>query len=220
MSNFKVWHIVLFCYFLITNKIFYNIVSNNYDLTEKQKSYILSFKNAVVLSVLSLFFNYYFFKFNKFLPELSEATLIYFTSYLVSDLVIGRLEYPGKLSLLEGYIHHSAYTAINTYSLHTVYTPAYLLFLVAEIPTALLGYYNLFYKPKNKQLYSNLFLLFRIIAIVVLLFFTSEYKNIRYFALPILMLHLYWYKKSIKSDSTKEQKEQKEQKKNKKLVIS
>lgn len=216
MTNFQTWHIVLFCYFLITNKIFYNIVSNNYKLTEKQKSYILSFKNAVILSVLSLFFNYQFFLNNKFLPQLSEAALIYFTSYLVSDLVIGRVEYPNKLNLLEGYVHHSVYTAINAYSLHTVYTPVYLLFLIAEIPTVVLGYSNLFDKPKNKQLYSNLFLLFRIIALVVLMFLTSEYKHIRYFAFPALILHLYWYKKSIKSDSKKEQKEQK---KNKKLVI-
>lgn len=213
MINFKLWHVVLFLYFLISHKIFYNIVSKNYDLTEKQKSYILSFKNAVVLSILSLFFNYYFFRFNILFPQLSEATLIYFSSYLVSDLVIGRVEYPNKISLLDGYIHHSAYTALNIYSLNTIYTPVYLLFLLAEIPTALLGYYNLFDKPKNKRLYSYLFLFFRIITMVILVLFTLEYKNIRYFAFPILLLHIYWYKKSIKSDSKKEQK------KNKKITI-
>lgn len=206
MNNFKIWHVVLFCYFLITNKIFYNIVSNNYNLTEKQKSYILSFKNAVILSVLSLFFNYQFFLHNKFFPELSEATLIYFTSYLVSDLVIGRVEYPNKLQLLEGYIHHSIYTLINIYSVYIAYTPAYLLFLSAEIPTALLSYYNLFDKPKNKKLYSNLFLLFRIIGMMILIMFTLDYKPVRYFAFPILLLHCYWYKKSIDSDSKDEQK--------------
>lgn len=200
MSNFKIWHIVLFTYFLITNKIFYNIITNSNKLTLKQKSHVLSFKNAIVLSLFSIFFVFQFFKNNTLHPILSEIVLVYFTSYLVSDLVIGYNDYPNNLHLLEGYIHHSAYVLINIFSLTTLYTPIYTLFLIAEIPTALLSYYNLFDKPKNKKLFSNLFLLFRIIGLIALVFFTLDVPIIKYFALPIICLHIYWYNKSLKHE--------------------
>ena len=198
----ELWYIGLFLYLLFYNRIFFNIVNNHYSLTDKQKSYVLSFRNAIVLSIFAILFNIYYIFYGELFPNMSVAVLIYFTSYLVSDLIIGAKEYPENISLIEGYVHHIIYIIINIwvilYNFDAV--PFYMLFFLAEIPTALLGYYNLFEKNKNKKLYSNLFLIFRIVAMIGLIVLTLNKSVIKYFALPILGLHLYWYRKSIKKN--------------------
>ncbi len=180
--------------------MFYNIVTKNYKLTEKQKAHVLSFKNAIVLSLISVFFNYNFFVNSNVYPKISEIFILYFTSYLLSDLFIGSKEYKSKINLLEGYIHHTIYTFVNCFSIYNSSTSLYSLFFLAEIPTCLLSYYNMFDKPKNKKLYSNIFLIFRIIALIFLTLFTLNDRIIKYFSIPAILLHIYWYRKSIKSN--------------------
>ena len=149
------------------------------------------------MSIFSLFFIFEFIN-KKSHPIFSEIAIIFFTAYLSSDLIIGTKEYSEHLSMLEGYIHHSIYIIINIYSIMISYSPIYALFLIAEIPTILLSYYNLFDKPKNKQLFSNIFLFFRIFIMIILVLCTLNYPLIKYFALPIIFFHIYWYNKSLK----------------------
>jgi hypothetical protein len=199
MSNFKLWHIVLLVFFLIKNKIFYNIITNKFELTEKQKAHILSLKNAIILSIFSFFLNYKYFMHGEIYHKFSECLMIYFTGYLLSDLFIGYKEYPSNLNLFEGYIHHTIYILVNTYSIFNSHTFFNSLFFIAEIPTILLSYYNAFDKPKNKKLYSNVFLIFRIIALIIITLFTLSDNVIKFFSIPAILLHIYWYRKSIKS---------------------
>jgi hypothetical protein len=199
MVNFRLWHLILLSFFLIIHKMFYNLITKKYDLTEKQKSYILAFKNSMILSLISIYLNYSYFINGNLNSKICEIVIIYFTSYLLSDLIIGNSEYKSKINLVNGYIHHCVYICINLFSIYTSHTPFYSLFFLGEIPTFLLNYYNLFDKPKNKKFYSNLFLLFRVIALIFLTFFTLSDSIIKYFSIPIIFLHIYWYKKSIKS---------------------
>jgi hypothetical protein len=199
MSNFKLWHIILLAFFLIKNRIFYNIITNKFNLTEKQKAHILSLKNAIVLSIFSVFFNYKYFIHGEVYPQISECIMIYFTGYLLSDLFIGSNEYPSKLNFFEAYVHHFVYIFVNTYSIFNFHTFFNSLFFIAEVPTILLSYYNAFDKPKNKKLYSNLFLIFRVIILIIITLFTLSDKTIKFFSIPAILLHIYWYRKSIKS---------------------
>ncbi len=192
--------LIIFLSLLIHHKIFYNLVSKKYNLTKKQKSYILSFKNATTLSVFAIILNFYNIFFKTTFTNISILCIIYFTSYLVSDLIIGYKEYKEHLHILDSYLHHVFYIILNVGIIlfKKNIASVYILFFLAEIPTSLFGYWTLFKKKKHKEIYSNLFLIFRILFLIVMTIVYSNFSLIKYITIPVTFLHIYWYTKSIK----------------------
>lgn len=197
--------------FCIDNLLtFAKICNKNKKITEKQKAFILSIKSSLILSLFGLFFNYKFLQSNfngeSYLSNfssngtniLAQFVILFFTSYLITDIVLGTLFYYKYMLPLSGYTHHFSYIIINIISLYTNSYPIYVLFLFEEIPTTLLsiGSYDSSYR--SDLLFGVIFFLTRIIYHLFLLYTFRHNYIVMFFGMLVLPLHLFWFKGWIK----------------------
>ncbi len=173
------FHYVLGVSFLINKKL---------DI--KQMSYISSFKSSFSMSIIGLF---YFFNL-EVSREDSIHYILFFTAYLLSDLLIGTIYYKKSIGFLTGYIHHSVYIIINLLSIYSNVEREYLSFMVLEIPTLLfsLGNFNSFFR--RDYLFGFLFFITRICYHIYLTIYYSSNVIIFSASILALSLHFYWFK--------------------------
>lgn len=177
----------------------------NKDLTEKQKAYILSIKSSLLLFLIGIYFNYYYFTsgFNQetFVQTLQEhdclnfgtLVILYFSAYLIMDIYIGNKEYPKYMKQISGNFHHAMYIIINLLALYTGLYPMYLLHMLSELPTFLLSMGSFDKELRNDNWFGITFFLTRIVYHSVLTYIFRENNIMLGFSLATLGLHIYWF---------------------------
>lgn len=192
-------YVLAFAIFTLHNFLVYKKITNDHVLNSKQKAYILSIKASFTLLGISLLMAYKFATDVDYLTNVTETqklTLIYFSSYLFSDTIIGVSEYHRHMLSLSGYIHHFVYFFLNILAFHFPYTiPMYVLFFNAELPTLLLGMGS-FHKPyRNDELFGTTFFSTRIVLHFVYMCLFWNALPIRIAAICAFCLHLFWFYK-------------------------
>jgi hypothetical protein len=175
------------------------------NLTIKQKSYILTIKSSLTLFLAGIYYNYYYFTskldesaFYSILEEknylnFGKLIVIYFTAYLIMDLIIGQIEYPKEMGLLTGYIHHTVYIIINIISVYLGIYPIYLLNMLSELPTLLMGIGTFNSDFRNDTLFGMSFFTTRLFYHGILAYIFRHHSIFFYLSLSTLSLHCYWF---------------------------
>lgn len=175
------------------------------DLTEKQKAYILSIKSSLIMFLIGIYFNYYYFSsglnhenFINLLEEhdalnFGKLVILYFTAYLMMDIYVGNKEYKKYMQQLSGNFHHSVYILINMLSLYTGLYPLYLLHMLSELPTYLLSLGSFDSGFRNDKWFGLTFFTTRIGYHSILTYIFRHNKVMLGFSLAALALHVYWF---------------------------
>ena len=194
--------IILSCFEYLFHYKFINYIRP--DLNEKQKAYILSIKSSLTLFLIGVYYNYYYFSshlkedvFYNTLEEtstinLGKLAILYFTAYLIMDLIIGKIEYPNQIGMLSGYIHHISYIIINCLSLYYGIFPIYLLNMLSELPTLIMSLGSFDTRLRSDLLFGLTFFSTRIFYHVILLYVFRHNTMFFYLSLTALSLHTYW----------------------------
>lgn len=188
-----------FIIFCLHNVIVYTHIKHQYNLTTKQKAYILSIKSSFTLFTISLLMAYNFAFEEYYLKNVSQTqklAIVYFSSYLFTDMIIGMKEYHKHMMTLSGYFHHGIYLLFNILAFHWPYTiPMYTLFFTEELPTLLLGVGSFHASWRNDEIFGLAFFATRLVLHCV---YTSLFWNaipIRVTATLAFLLHSFWFYK-------------------------
>jgi hypothetical protein len=180
----------------------YRVINSLYpNLTVKQKAYILSIKSSLTLFLIGVYYNVYYFtsklKESAFYSSIDSYSgrfiIIYFTAYLLMDLYIGYREYKGELTLLTTWIHHIVYICINGISIYYGIYPIYLLNMLSELPTFLLGIGSFNSKFRNDTLFGICFFATRLFYHFILAYSFRHHSSFLYLSILTLGLHIYWF---------------------------
>lgn len=195
-------------YFCKRNKTIYGKIVNKTTLTPKQQSYILSLNSSITLLCFGIYFNYVLARSNFDVKmyvlntnaSVSMLSIVFFTSYLMSDMVIGHRHYHTFLCTLTGYPHHIVYLFINLLALSKgpEYCSYYNLYMLAELPTTILGIGSLNANLRNDRLFGGSFFLTRILYHSLLTFLLRRNTLVMRVALIVLPVHIYWFKNWLK----------------------
>lgn len=204
-------YIVIFLFFCLEFFLHYKYVNTiNPDLTNKQKAYIMSIKSSLTMLLIGLYYNYHYFiaKFDneQFFKRLDDKGsldfgkifILYFTAYLVMDIIIGNYEYKEFLDTLTCYIHHFIYIIINGISLYLGIFPIYFLHMLSELPTLILSMGSFNDNLRDSNIFGLTFFLTRILYMMILMWIFRENKLLLYLCIPILGLHCYWFYNWVK----------------------
>ena len=186
--------------------IHYKFVTNSsVTYTTKQKSFILSIKASLTLFLVGIYFNYFYIKSGcdeKLFLQLLDSQnnlnfgiliILYFTSYLLIDMLVGYYEYPEEMKSLSGNFHHKCYTIINMLSLYFGMYPIYLLHLLSEFPTFVRGIGSFDNKYRSNNLFGISFFVTRIVYHIYLTYSFKHHSLLFYCSITALSLHIYWF---------------------------
>lgn len=204
-SNFLGYGLIL-AFFCMEYHIFYKgILTLKPDLTEKQKSWIMSIKSSLIMFLIGVYYNYHCFS-NNFNEEsfynvldsnggvsFGKIIVLYFTAYLIMDVYIGNKEYHNHMKSLSGYFHHSIYIVVNIVSLYFGVFPLYLLHMLSELPTFLLAIGSFDSSLRNDDVFGATFFTTRIVYHIFLTWLFRRHSLLFYCSLSALGLHCYWF---------------------------
>jgi hypothetical protein len=160
-------------------------------------------KTAFVLFVSSLYFHYTLMNYNydivlyaqdPTIQQVSHIVVIYFSSYLTFDLIIGTLYYKDHMGLLAGYIHHTMYVLVSLLSSYQNKNPEFCLFFIEELPTVMLNIGICNSRFRNNNLFGSTFFTTRIVIHTLLVSLTKADTTFLYLGGITLVLHTYWFK--------------------------
>lgn len=175
------------------------------DLTKKQKAYIMSIKSSLTMFLIGVYFNYFYFSsgfsHERFLTILEEKdtlnfgklVVIYFASYLLTDVYVGNLEYPEYMKSLSGNFHHTMYIGVSLLSLYTGLYPLYLLHMMSELPSFLLSIGSFDSSLRNDNWFGLTFFSTRILYHLILTIIFRQNRLLLGISLAALGLHVYWF---------------------------
>ena len=190
--------------------IYKRYTDNNRDLQLRQRSYILSMYSSGIQTLFGIYFNWLFYKagydvrvyaLNNSIFQLAFSKLCVhiFTSYLITDIIIGKRDYPSTLKTMTGYFHHIVYIFINIISIYSGLYPLYSIFMIAELPTFILALGSVVPQYRKDLLFGVSFFTTRIAYFLYICVSMSDYLLIRWFSIPIFVMHSYWFYKWTKN---------------------
>lgn len=202
-SIFKTCIVLFFCYDYYY--VYSYLVKSIRDISVKQSAYIMSTKSTFIMFICGLYFNGMFYASNfdidvyinslgLFSHILGNLFILNFMAYLIMDCIIGYNYYPNYMNTLAGYIHHNIYIIINICSLYNDLYPYYLLFMISELPSVILNVGSFEPKFRSDMLFGTTFFITRIVYHIYLTYIFFNIVIIRSFAIPILCIHIYWFK--------------------------
>jgi len=209
-DSFNIHILIICCIFqtilyqtgLLAVRYIYN--DENVNITTKRKSWILSTMNAFIFSTVGLYRLYTLYiaiitdslsVYSQEIYPLDNIVQIYFVSFCIMDIFIGRFLYPSYLQFLTGYIHHIFYITYFVHSYNTFASPFNIALLSVDIPTLLLGLGSLFPFMRNDILFTLFFVIFRIILHLLILVIASYTVHNTIYTLAGIMtlcVHVYW----------------------------
>lgn len=206
LSDNSIGYVIVFCIFCLEYFLHYKLINHvKPNLTTKQKAYILSIKSSLSMLLFGLYFNYHFiqsgFDETRFFDILENTDslnfgkiiVLYFTSYLVMDILVGKTEYPEFMTSLSGNFHHIIYIVINLLSLYVGAYPIYLLYMLSEAPTLLLSLGTFDPKLRNDYLFGVTFFLTRIFYQILITWMFKKHTLVVAISTAALALHIYWF---------------------------
>ncbi|ORY28305.1 hypothetical protein BCR39DRAFT_535393 [Naematelia encephala] len=147
--------------------------------TEKQRAYILSTISATTMSIISVPFvwTYIVYGLQEVLKAggegwmyvLGKVGVVFFATYLTSDLLVGYFKYRSQVGLLTGWVHHICYIALMIHLVNSSQSPIFLIAGIMEVPTLDLAVSNLFPSIRNDERFLVTFFLLRILFHAILL---------------------------------------------------
>lgn len=196
-------------FIIIHHCLLYKNTTANKNLSIKQRSYILSIQTTLVIVLVSLYYNIKFLKngcdidlyinnLNKDDNNLITLSILYLTAYFLSDCIIGTFNYKSQLCMLAGYPHHIVYSIINYYLIKWGYGYIYILFLIAELPTLLMGLGTYDKNYRNDMLFGITFFITRILIQIIFTYIFRYNKTVLLLSVSILPVHLFWFYKWCK----------------------
>lgn len=203
---FKIFLTSFFCY---DYYYVYNYICNKLkDLSLKQCAYIVSIRSTGIMFLCGIYFNYIFYLSNYDKDEyinslgwvshiIGQTSILNFTAYLLMDCYLGYMYYPEFMTSLSGYIHHSIYLVINMCALYTGLYPLYLLYMILELPSFLLNIGSFNNSLRSDKLFGLSFFITRILYHIYLLYVINV-NTITLFGVPILGIHIYWFKNWVR----------------------
>ncbi|OWZ56535.1 hypothetical protein C345_01336 [Cryptococcus neoformans A2-102-5] len=143
-----------------------------YFATERQRAYILSTISSSFMTLASLPFIWKYARHglgmiyeegqSGWMGALGRVGVVFFATYLFSDLAIGYFRYPSQIGLLTGWIHHSVYIGLMGHLLNTRHSPVFLIAAIMELPTLDLAMSNLCPSVRHDLRFLTSFFIFRI----------------------------------------------------------
>jgi hypothetical protein len=114
------------------------------------------------------------------------------------DLAVGVIDYPKQIEVLTGWVHHSIYIALCMWALRAHFTGASGALFFMEMPTFLMACGRLDSRLRSDWLFGLTFFLTRVLffACLELSFFTDRAPPVTLWpaGVPVLALHLFWFK--------------------------
>lgn len=193
---------LIVAYLCLENYTVFCITKANRILTVKQEAYILSIKSSITLFILSLVFMYKYVTCNTgYCESLSDdtrnlqiLTVLTFLSYLISDCVIGYFYYHKYMCSLSGYLHHFVYIVLNILAIYTNNFPLFVLFLIEELPTFLMGIGSFNSKFRSNMMFGIAFFITRILLHIYLIYQLKGHSYmVSGLAISVLPMHIYWF---------------------------
>jgi hypothetical protein len=130
---------------------------------ERSKAWILSLLNAVVLTLNGLRFIPFMLKYplahssgdtpavraawlleNETDDAIGRFVCVYFSSFMILDLIVGLVDYRKQIDLVSGYIHHALYLLLMFIALTSHWCTAVSVHHVLELPTLILALGSVF----------------------------------------------------------------------------
>jgi hypothetical protein len=160
--------------------------------------------------LIGFYYNYHYFtsKFNKadFFNilekkgslDFGKIIVLYFTAYLIMDIYIGSQDYASYMKSISGYFHHCVYMVINMVSLNIGLFPMYLLHMISELPTLVLGIGSFDPSLRDDNLFGITFFMTRIVYHIVLTWMFRENTVLLGLSLATLAMHIYWFSGWVK----------------------
>ncbi|OCF45396.1 hypothetical protein I317_00641 [Kwoniella heveanensis CBS 569] len=146
---------------------------------EKQRAYILSTISSATMTSLSIPYLYTYTTMGfegafercqqSWMGGLGRMGVLFFGTYLFSDLLIGNVKYPSQVGLLTGWIHHTVYIGLMVHLLNSRLSPVFLIGCIMELPTFDLAISNLFPSCRHDLRFLSSFFIFRIAFHAILL---------------------------------------------------
>lgn len=140
-----------------------------YFAPTKQTSWILTAISSATMSLASLPFLWDFLAnggsvqhVRTSLPVFAVWVNRFFQAYLAADLLVGSINYRSRISVLEGWVHHSLYLFIVELCIRRSWAHIFCLCGAMEIPTFVLGISILYPQLRNNAVFAVTFFMTRI----------------------------------------------------------
>ena len=167
----------------------------------KQYSWITTTTSSIVMTTSSIPYVLQYFKngadLNSF-PLLHDATarffICFFMSYLVADMALGILYYPGQMNFVTGWLHHTLYLILLPILMSSKLEGGFLICCFMEFPTIFLSLGYLSPKWKSEISFGISFFITRILFHVY--FGYQAYSSSPGVLMPIIALfplHVHWF---------------------------
>jgi hypothetical protein len=125
----------------------------------------------------------------------------FFISYLISDLVIGTIEYRSQIHPLSGWFHHTLYTFIVFYLIQWQICGAFCIFAFLELPTLLLAIGTIKKELRTDKLFGFVFFSTRIVFHTYMIGKMYQgFPGYYFYLIPcgIFPLHVLWFGQWVK----------------------
>ena len=188
-----------------------NVFKRVCKIKTDKKEQILAIRANLILSFVSLYYNYKFFQ-SGFNPDIYAKMLnnqtdlfilqlssVFIISYFTMDCVIGKKHYHEQMTDITGYLHHVIYSFLSLSILNRKMTNVFLLYMIAEVPTFILNSGKYDKDFRNDYLFGATFFITRILYLVFLTFkFGMNDNFILISSSSAVLLHSYWFYKWCK----------------------
>jgi hypothetical protein len=172
----------------------------------------MSLNNALITSIVGLysFYNYRecgIANYDCGRGPFEDFGCVFFMCYLVSDMIIGSLEYPRYMNFFAGYVHHLIFLPVTFVMYNTEMSKCLALIIVIEVSTIFLALKCIVDRGSITYAFSNslfalTFAYFRIwftgeLIVSIILHKNSVYYPFVFVLVPMLMVHMYWFKEFL-----------------------
>jgi hypothetical protein len=134
------------------------------------------------------------------LADAARAGLVcdVFAGFCVADLLVGAVEYPSQLTLVQGVLHHAGYIAFVAILRTTGHANSFWIWAWCEIPTLLLAAAKITGRAHYRTAFDVSFVMLRVALFAPLLLAFFAHCTLAQLAwtlpcgLPILLMHCAW----------------------------
>lgn len=170
--------------------------------TTKPRAWILTLLlNVILLPTTTKYIRDYVWKWNErgmfSDDEQSRAATTFFIVFLILDLLFAAIDYPDRMKLLDGWIHHFVYVCFMSFILLKGWSISAMTTFPLEYPTAVMAIGNIFPSWRSDLMFGFSFFCFRILYHSYLLWkwlnVESPPMQLWPVCLMVLLLHFYWF---------------------------
>ena len=180
-----------------------NHIFRHHITTSRQRAWILTFLSSSIMTLGSLpslctFIFHHHLSFSSPMESLliDRYLCVFFVAYLITDLIIGRSSYPDQITLITGWIHHSAYTFLLIHLIHQGLTTPFCVMTILELPTFVLSLGHLNTSWRRDMWFGATFFLTRILYHAVMIhrfYWTFPYGGWWMVLVAAMPMHLHWF---------------------------